>query len=153
MNNPMPIYDKILSTPHFLERLRIEKLQAERSKKLLSMILFVFNQEETRGNGLFVRESISRLTRNTREIDVKGWAAPNKIGLLLPNTDQKGARRCAERILNGNRSVPPSVITATYPDDIFRRLLVQKEDSTTFSPWTWMNQKNLTVSHPTLKEG
>ena len=91
------------------------------------MILFDFSQKETRGNGLFVRELLSRLTKNTREIDVKGWLASDTVGLLLLDTDQKGAHRCAEKILNGNGSALSSVITATYPDDIFQRLLDKKE--------------------------
>jgi lipopolysaccharide/colanic/teichoic acid biosynthesis glycosyltransferase len=85
------------------------------------MILFNFSQKETKEGGLFVREFICRLTRNTRETDVKGWAAPDTIGLLLLDTDHKGVCGCTEKILNGN-SVS-SVITATYPDDTFELLL------------------------------
>jgi exopolysaccharide biosynthesis polyprenyl glycosylphosphotransferase len=65
--------------------------------------------------------------KTTREIDIKGWVAPDTIGLLLLDTDQKGAHRCAEKILNGNGNGFSSVITATYPDDIFQRLLDQIE--------------------------
>ena len=127
MSNSKPIEECTLSRPHFLERLRIEKLRTDRSKTPLSMILFNFSQKETRGNELFVREFLSRLTKNTREIDVKGWVAPDTIGLLLLDTDQKGVHHCAEKIVNGNGSALSSVITATYPDDIFQRLLDQKE--------------------------
>jgi exopolysaccharide biosynthesis polyprenyl glycosylphosphotransferase len=127
MSNSKPIEERTLSRSHFLERLRIEKLRTDRSKTPLSMILFDFSQEETRGNGLFVREFLCRLMKTTREIDIKGWVAPDTIGLLLLDTDQKGAHRCAEKILNGNGNGFSSVITATYPDDIFQRLLDQIE--------------------------
>ena len=91
------------------------------------MILFTFGQKGTKANQLFVGELLSRLNRNTRETDVKGWVAPDSIGLLLLDTNQTGLRCCAEKILNGNRSVLSSVIMATYPDDIFQRLLDEKE--------------------------
>jgi hypothetical protein len=121
------IEENILSTPHFLERLRVEKLRTDRSKRPLSMILFNFSHKGTKGDGPFVREFLSRLTRNTREIDVKGWVAPDTIGLLLLDTDQKGVCRCTERIPDGNGSTLSSVVKATYPDDTFQRLLDKKE--------------------------
>jgi hypothetical protein len=127
MRNSKSIKENILSRSHFLERLRIEKLRADRSKTPLSMILYNFGQKETRGNRLFVREFLSPLTKNTRETDVKGWVASDTIGLLLLDTDQKGVHRCAEKIFNRNRSALSSVIIATYPDDIFQRLLDEKE--------------------------
>jgi exopolysaccharide biosynthesis polyprenyl glycosylphosphotransferase len=91
------------------------------------MIFFNCSQKETRGDRLYVREFIYRLTRNTRGRGVKGWVVPDTLGLLLLDTDQKGARRYAAKILNRNGSVPPSVITATYPEDIFQRLLDKKK--------------------------
>jgi len=134
MKNSKSIKEDILSRSHFLERLRIEKLRANRSRKPLSMILFTFGQKQTKGNQLFAGELLSRMNKNTRETDVKGWVAPDAIGFLLLDTDQKGLRCCEERILSGNRSAFSSVIMATYPDDIFQRLSDEKEGHPDFSP-------------------
>jgi exopolysaccharide biosynthesis polyprenyl glycosylphosphotransferase len=92
------------------------------------MILFAFDQKDTGEERGVVREFLSHLTGNTREIDIKGWVAPDTIGLLLLDTDRKGASRCREKILNGNERAFSSVTTATYPDDTFQRLLEQRED-------------------------
>ena len=121
MSHFKPIEENILSRPNFLERLRIEKLRTDRSRTPLSMILLNFGQNETRENKVFVREFLSHLMKNTRQIDVKGWVAPDTIGLLLLDTNQKGVQRCAEKILHG--SPLSSVTTASYPDDIFQQLL------------------------------
>ena len=126
--------ESMLTRTHFLERLRIEKLRTDRSKTHLSMILFNFSQKETRENGQCVREFLSRLTKNTREIDVKGYVAPDTVGILLLDTDQKGAHHCAEKIVNGNGSALSSVSTATYPDHIFHKLLSEDKVQSNLFP-------------------
>jgi len=115
MSNSKLIEESTLSRHRFLERLRIEKLRADRSKRPFSMILFDFSQKGTSGNGLFVREFLSRLMKSTREIDVKGWVAPDTIGLLLLDTDQKGVHRWAEEILNGNAIEVSHGLWSVYP--------------------------------------
>ena len=122
------IKGNILSRSHFLERLRTEKLRTDRSKTPLSLILLDFSQKETEVNRVFLAKLLSRLTKHTRETDVKGWVASDIIALLLLDTDGKGAKLCAERILNQNGSASFSLITATYPDDIFQRLPGNQED-------------------------
>ena len=136
------VQKNILSRSNFLERLRVEKIRTDRSKTPLSMILFSVGQKETKGNQLFVGELLSHLSKNTRETDVKGWVAPDLLGLLLLDTDQKGARRCTEKILNGNRSTLFSVIMATYPDDNFQQLLDKKEGHPDPSPFDLDEPRN-----------
>jgi exopolysaccharide biosynthesis polyprenyl glycosylphosphotransferase len=49
------------------------------------------------------------------------------IGLLLPYTDEKGVQRCIEKITNGDTAVPFSVITGTYPNNIFDKFLTEEK--------------------------
>ena len=66
------------------------------------------------------------LDKNTRGTDIKGWVDPNVIGLILPDTGGEGARRYLEKISAENGNVPYSVITGTYPDHLFERLLAEE---------------------------
>ena len=123
MNNSKPIEGNILPKSHFLERLRLEKRRVDRSKAPLSMIIFYFDLKKMRRDGRSIGNLLASFNREVRETDIKGWVDDNALGLLLPDTDEKGVRRCAEKIADGNGDQPYSVITATYPDHIFQKLL------------------------------
>jgi lipopolysaccharide/colanic/teichoic acid biosynthesis glycosyltransferase len=123
MTKSKPIEKNILPKSHFLERLRLEKRRVDRSKAPLSMIIFYFDREEMRGDGRSLGNLLASFNRDVRETDIKGWVDDNALGLLLPDTDEKGVRRCVDKIGNGNGDQPYSVITATYPDHIFQKLL------------------------------
>jgi lipopolysaccharide/colanic/teichoic acid biosynthesis glycosyltransferase len=117
--------DNILQKSEFLNRLRIEKRRADRSKSPLSIALLSF-REEAVGDHPLTREFLKSLQKNTRETDIKGWVDSNVIGLLLPDTNEKGVQQFVNKIVNGNGDITYSVITGTYPDDLFQKLFVEE---------------------------
>ena len=112
----------LLPKNHFLTRLRIEKRRVDRSKAPLSVVLFSF-QDRNVENNTKTQEFLKSLQKNTRETDIKGWLENDVLGLILPDTDGEGAAKYIEKIRNGNGGSAFSVVTGTYPDDLFRKLL------------------------------
>ena len=104
----------------------------DRSKAYLSLALFYFQQKEEKSRNT-IQEFIALLHKHTRESDVKGWVDRDVIGLILPDTDEKGANCFVEKIANGNGGPNYSVITGTYPNQIFQKLLTE-EGSPDFFP-------------------
>ncbi|OGP74744.1 MAG: polyprenyl glycosylphosphotransferase [Deltaproteobacteria bacterium RBG_16_50_11] len=133
MGNQVLLGRKILSKPHFISSLRLEKRRADRSKIPLSLVLFYVGREENGELNLIQRLLIS-LVQKTRETDIKGWIDHDVIGLLLPGTDEKGTQTCVEKISSEKGERPYSIVTATYPDHLFQRLLCENEDSSDFFP-------------------
>jgi lipopolysaccharide/colanic/teichoic acid biosynthesis glycosyltransferase len=119
--------NNILSKYEFLTRLRIEKRRVDRSKAALSIAIFRLQKEITNDKDPF-EELLIRLHHNTRETDIKGWVSHNVIGLILPDTDEKGIRCFTEKILNGDGYRAYSVVSATYPHDLFNKLLPEKRE-------------------------
>jgi exopolysaccharide biosynthesis polyprenyl glycosylphosphotransferase len=74
------------------------------------------------------------LDKNTRETDIKGWLSPNSIGLILPDTDEKGVNSLVKKIVDGNGEINYSITSGTYPIDIFCKLLSEPEDLADASP-------------------
>jgi lipopolysaccharide/colanic/teichoic acid biosynthesis glycosyltransferase len=118
----------ILPASLFLNSLRIEKQRADRSKAPLSMAIFSFRKKGMNGGGPLL-ELLKSLHENTRETDIKGWVDRDVIGLLLPDTDEKGLQHCIKKIANGNGNLPFSVIKATYPDHLFKKILTEEDHS------------------------
>jgi PleD family two-component response regulator len=143
MGNSQSIGKNILPKHHFLGRLRMEKRRVDRSKAPLSLALFYFRKNEEKG-GTTIQEFVAYLDKNTRESDIKGWVDGDVIGLILPNTDEKGVNCCVEKIANGNGDLNYSVITGTYPNQIFQKLLTEEKSPPDFSlsismdPWSPM---------------
>ena len=123
----------ILSKSYFLECLRIEKRRVDRSKAPLSIALFSFGQKESNDSKL-IQEFLTSIHKSTRETDIIGWIDCNVIGLLLPDTDKRGVQLCVEKIKNDNKSLPYSVSSGTYPDDLFDKLLAEDRDEPDFFP-------------------
>ncbi len=116
----------LLPKDQFLYRLRIEKRRADRSRLPLSIALLSFRGAAL-GNGLPSRKFLESLLRKTRETDIKGWVDKNIIGLILPDTNEKGAQIFVKKILNGNGNIPYSVTVGTYPDDLFEKILSEQD--------------------------
>jgi len=132
--NHLKVLDRnILPESYFANALRIEKLRANRSKSPLSIALFYF-QGDTENNENSIREFLTSLQRNTRETDIKGWVDQDVIGLILPDTDEEGLKRCIAKVKNGDGNGHYPVVTATYPDFLFERLLVEKEGTPDIFP-------------------
>ena len=126
MNNSWQLEKNILLKPHFLNCLRIEKRRVDRSKAPLSIALFYFPQGKTSSWNL-IQGFLTSVCKNTRETDIKGWIDHDVIGLLLPDTDEKGVQCCTEKIANGDGEVPYSVVTGTYPNNIFDKFLTEEK--------------------------
>ena len=123
-----PIYmEGILSKGEFLEQMRFEKRRVDRSQAPLSMALFVLGEELLR-DAKKLRGFLVNLKRGTRETDIKGWISFRALGLLLPDTDGPGAERCVELLNNGHRQPACTVVTGTYPDQLFQEVLEQTDD-------------------------
>jgi exopolysaccharide biosynthesis polyprenyl glycosylphosphotransferase len=123
LNTPM---HNLLPKSEFLNRLRIEKLRVNRSKASLSVVLFYFQQKEEKGRNT-IEEFIALLDKSTRESDIKGWVDRDVIGLILPDTDENGVKRCVKKISESNGNFNYSVTTGTYPDHFFMKLLTEEE--------------------------
>ncbi len=114
----------VLLGQEFLNRLRVEKLRADRSKMPLSIALF---HPGPGCRGGEVHHLLSHLASVTRETDIKGLTDAETVGLLLPDTGEKGVQICLEKILRTNGRVPCSVVSATYPDRLFEAVLNQAQ--------------------------
>jgi len=97
----------------------------DRSKAPLSVVLFSF-QDRNLENNIKTQEFLKSLQKNTRETDIKGWLENDVLGLILPDTDGRGVQKYIEKIRNGNGGSAFSVVTGTYPDDLFRKLLADE---------------------------
>jgi len=127
MNHFKSLDRNILPKSYFTNSLRIEKLRANRSKSPLSIALLYF-QRDKGSDEKSIRDFLTSLQRNTRETDIKGWVDEDVIGLILPDTDERGLQRCIEKIKNGEGNGHYPVVTATYPDLVFERLLAEEEN-------------------------
>jgi len=116
----------LLLKSEFLNRLRVEKRRVDRSKAPLSLALFSFQKNEEK-SGTTIQEFVASLGKNTRESDIKGWIDRDAVGLILPDTDEKGVKRCVKKIVESDGGFNYSVITGTYPDHLFVKLLMEEE--------------------------
>ena len=123
----------ILSKSGFIDRLRIEKRRADRSKSPLSIALLSLQKSE-KSDDTPVQEFFKTLQKNTRETDIQGWVDHESIGLILPDTDERGAQRFVEKLTQGNGHIELSIITGTYPDHLFQKLLTGERETPDFFP-------------------
>ena len=110
------IYDSF-----FLEQLRIEKLRAQRANSTLSIILLSFDNQ-TDDKSIKMRKLLDIVRTKIRDTDISGFVDHKTIGVLLPHTDEKGAKELTEKIINGNKHQQFTTPTSTYPDHIFESL-------------------------------
>jgi exopolysaccharide biosynthesis polyprenyl glycosylphosphotransferase len=105
----------------FLEQLRLEKLRAQRSKSTLSIILLTLDKQ-TEGRAINMNQILDLVRAKTRDTDISGFVDHKTIGVLLPDTDEKGAKEICEKLINGNNNPQFSTTTSSYPDHIFESL-------------------------------
>ena len=118
-----PVFlEGVLPQEEFLERLRFEKRRVDRSGNPLSMALF-FLKEELLADARKLREFLVSIKRDTRETDLKGWVNGSIFGLLMLDTDDSGAHKCVELLVNGRTKTVCDVLTGTYPDRLFDEIL------------------------------
>ncbi|MGO9089315.1 MAG: exopolysaccharide biosynthesis polyprenyl glycosylphosphotransferase [bacterium] len=127
------IEKNILPKHHFVDRLRVEKRRADRSKSPLSVILLSLQNGAVSDQRL-TQEFLKSIHENTRETDIKGWVDHDVIGLILPDTDEGGVRHCGEKIANRSGDIKFSMLTGTYPNHLFERLLAEEQGDPDLSP-------------------
>jgi exopolysaccharide biosynthesis polyprenyl glycosylphosphotransferase len=115
-----------LSRAQFLTCLRSEKRRSDRSKSPTSIILFSMG-ENTKKAEENRNKFYNYINRVTRETDIKGFVDEDMIGVILPDTDRKGVQTCIRKISQGDGHFLYSVVTATYPDTIFQKLIDEAE--------------------------
>ena len=123
----------LLLKSEFVNRLRIEKRRVDRSKAALSLALFYFQQKEEKGRNT-IQEFIALLHKHTRESDIKGSVDRDVIGIILPDTDENGVKRCVKKIAESDGDFNYSVTAGTYPDHVFLKLLSEEEGFPDFFP-------------------
>ncbi len=103
----------------FIEQLRLEKLRAQRSKSTLSIILLTLVDDS---NAINIQNTLNLVREKTRGTDISGFVNDKTIGILLPDTDENGAKYICEKLLDGNKDPQFSATTSSYPDHIFESL-------------------------------
>jgi len=105
----------------FLAQLRLEKLRAQRAKSMLSIIVLTVDKESN-AKPINMIHMLDIVRKKTRDTDISGFIDHQTIGVLLPHTDEKGAKEICGKLLNGNKKLQFSATTAIYPDQIFESL-------------------------------
>ena len=105
----------------FIEQLRREKLRAERSKSRLSIILLTVTKEAN-AEARLINKVLEHVREKTRDTDISGYVNHETIGVLLPDTDEKGAKEICAKLVNGSKKPQFSITASTYPDHIFESL-------------------------------
>ena len=111
--------EKTIYDSYFFEKLRIEKLRAQRSKSTLSIILLVL-EKEIDSESINMRAILDVIRTKTRDTDITGFINHTTIGVLLPDTDENGAKQLCEKLVKANPQF--SATTSSYPDHIFESL-------------------------------
>jgi hypothetical protein len=113
--------DELFYDSCFIEQLRLEKLRAQRSKSTLSIILLTF-EKETDSKVANMREILDLIQTKIRDTDISGFINHQTLGVLLPDTDEKGAKQLCEKLVNGNKKLQFSATISSYPDHLFESL-------------------------------
>ncbi len=113
--------DELFYDSCFIDQLRLEKLRAQRSKSTLSIILLTL-EKEADSETINMREIVDIIRTKTRDTDISGFVNNQTIGVLLPDTDEKGAKELCGKLVNGNKKPQFSAATSSYPDHIFESL-------------------------------
>lgn len=122
LNHYRPDLGRIFYDSGFLEQLRLEKLRAQRSRSALSIILLTLNKEANE-ESMDMIEILHDVRSKTRDTDICGFVNQETVGILLPDTDETGAKVIYGKLVNGNNYSKFFTTTSTYPDQIFESLV------------------------------
>jgi exopolysaccharide biosynthesis polyprenyl glycosylphosphotransferase len=103
----------------FLKQLRLETLRAQRSKSTLSIILLTLDKE-TDAESINMNEILGVVREKTRDTDISGFVNHKSLCVLLPDTDETGAKEICAKLVNETSQF--SITTSSYPDHIFESL-------------------------------
>jgi lipopolysaccharide/colanic/teichoic acid biosynthesis glycosyltransferase len=105
----------------FCKHLYNEMLRAQRSKSPLSILILTV-EGKTDHTAINMDELFSLLKKRTRDIDICGLINYKTIGVILPYTNEEGAKNACAKIVNEGKSQVYFVGIYTYPDHIFESL-------------------------------
>lgn len=111
--------EKVFDKPCFLEQLRVERYRAQRSGTPLSILLLTQDKYSTS----HISDQLKMLRTIIRETDSVGYIDQNTIGVLLPYTDQNGAKKIINKIMGSYINPQFSIATSTFPDEVFENLV------------------------------
>jgi exopolysaccharide biosynthesis polyprenyl glycosylphosphotransferase len=138
---------------YFLKQLHLETLRAQRSKSTLSIILLTLDKEANL-ESLNMNEILSVIRKKTRDTDISGFINHKAICVLLPDTDESGAKEICAKLAN---KIPQFTITSSsYPDHIFESLTKNgcvQPDAFPFEIWDPMESKGASWFKSFLKRG
>jgi hypothetical protein len=107
----------IFSQKAFQKILHIERCRANRNAHQFSLIIFdlAADQEDKK----FISSMVEKISSRVRDIDLIGWHDINKIGVVLPYTSARGAKKFINdiySILIDSKPLPGCAVY-TYPPD------------------------------------
>lgn len=103
----------------FIKKFRLETLRAQRSKSTLSIILLTLDKE-TDIEPININKVLGVIRKKIRDTDTSGFVNYKTICVLLPDTDEAGAKEICAKLVNENSQF--SITTSSYPDHIFESL-------------------------------
>jgi exopolysaccharide biosynthesis polyprenyl glycosylphosphotransferase len=112
-------FDKVFDKPCFLEQLRVERYRAQRSGTPLSILLLTQDKYSDGDIG----KQLKMLRTIIRETDIVGYIDQSTLGVLLPYTDQAGAKKIISKITGSYINPQFSIATSTFPDQVFDNLV------------------------------
>jgi lipopolysaccharide/colanic/teichoic acid biosynthesis glycosyltransferase len=115
-------FGEIFYDTGFLKQLRFEMLRAQRSNSALSLILLALDKEIAE-TSIAMNEVLNLVRVNTRDIDIIGFLNENTIAILLPYTNEEGAKATYGKLVSVNKNTHFSTTIVTYPDQIFESLV------------------------------
>ncbi|WP_236994018.1 sugar transferase [Candidatus Methylomicrobium oryzae] len=65
---------------------------------------------------------LNTVRAKTRATDICGLVNEKNLGILLPDTDERGAKEICEKLIHEYQDLPVSFTLSTYPDHIFESL-------------------------------
>ncbi|MFO1393235.1 MAG: sugar transferase [Steroidobacteraceae bacterium] len=123
----------MLSRHQFIRQLYLEKRRADRSKAPLSVVTVQLKDAGSDQSDQ-LNELAALLLSGRRETDIHGCLAGDVLAVLLPDTRPEGAEAVARSLRNNAGGLRIDVGVATYPDDVFERLLVDDAAGREFDP-------------------
>jgi len=142
----------LLLSSEFLERLRIEKRRADRSKSALSIIVLSFNNHPSDSDCHLIA-MLTMLKTLLRETDIVGFVDQSGIGILLPETGKEGVQYISRKIHNGGGKTRVTITSGTYPDQLFDALQTQERVQLDQVSYVLEDRNRLSPVKAALKRG
>ena len=127
-------HDDALPANQFLRDLHREKRRAERSKAPLSLVLYRLDENANEIHAHMER-LLELLHGAKRETDILGHVGDDLIGVLCPDTDERGTKGFMRKIEGQCGSMPLVAVASTYPDNLFESLAAGGQTQPAFKPF------------------